>query len=217
MIDSYKTLTIRKYQELRSLDTQGMEEIDIQVAFISILNEMDEDAVLNLPINEYKALVVKLGFLNTLPNANHRPPRKIILNGHKYELLRGIDSMSAGQYIDYETYLSENKIDSLLPQILSCFVIPQGKKYGEYDVAEVIEDIKEMPLEDALCISNFFFLKSQRSINNTLRYLEWTMKRLRRKKTMDEETKKKMEVVMEMMRRLRTILKGGLGFRQSIQ
>ena len=39
MINNYKDLTIAKFQELQNIDS-SMEEIDIQVAIISILTDL---------------------------------------------------------------------------------------------------------------------------------------------------------------------------------
>ena len=65
MIDSYKKLTLDKWQELRAIDYMSMEDIDIQVNMIAILNDMDENEVLDLTIPEYKKLAQGTEFLTS--------------------------------------------------------------------------------------------------------------------------------------------------------
>ena len=64
MIDNYKSLTLGKYLEICQVckDT-SLEELDRQVKILSILTKMDEDTLLNLPIQEFKVLTSRMGFL----------------------------------------------------------------------------------------------------------------------------------------------------------
>ena len=74
MINNYKDLTIAKYQELYSVDWEDMEEIDRQVAIISILSDKTEDEVLALPLAEYGKLAAQTEFLTKEPNVKSRTP-----------------------------------------------------------------------------------------------------------------------------------------------
>lgn len=213
MITSYKDLTLKKYQELREVETEGREEIDIQVELISILNDMDEDVVLSLPLPEYSKMVQGTAFLYKAPEMPSKCPKSVKINGHNYSILRRVEDMTAGQYIDYQNYLSNGDIDKWLPYILSIFLIPEGKKYGSYDIDEVVKEINEhMSVENALAISNFFFLKSERLISSTLRYLGWMMKKME-KKEKNKEVKEKIAEARSQMVSLQNTIKNGDGLR----
>lgn len=212
MINNYKDLTIAKYQELLSIDWNDMEELERQVTMISILSGKDEEEVLNLPLTEYTKLASQTEFLTKEPQVKKRVPNNIKINGRTYELLKDVKDMTAGQYIDYQQYLSLNDINKFLPNILSCFIIPKGKKYGEYNVDDVIADIKDMSVEEALSIASFFMKKFRTSIEGILLYLTWTLKRAMRK-TKDETMRTNITTARTALQSLYNSIRNGDGFR----
>jgi hypothetical protein len=207
MINKYHDLTIEKYIELYEFDIYGMEEIDIQSNIIAILADMTVDEVLDLPITEYKKMAQQTAFMRQPPQVKPRRISNITINGKEFNVLDRIESMTAGQYIDYQTYIQKGDV-KMLPYILSCLIIPKGEKYGDSDT---IEDIKQMSVEEALTISNFFMKQSLSLIKNTLRYSEWLIKR-KMKKVKDETIKQKMMEATEKLHLLRSSLKDGVGF-----
>lgn len=206
MINNYKDLTLEKFIELHELDVYGMEEIDIQSNIIAILADMDVDEVLDLPIAQYRKLAQQTAFMQTAPKVTPRKITKVVIDGKEFKVLDKVENMTTGQYIDYQTYLSKGDVN-MLPYILSCLIIPQGEKYGDSDA---IEYIKQMSVEEALTISNFFMNKSRSLTRSTLRYLEWQMKRQRRKMK-DETAKQKMTETIERLRSLQNLLNAGDG------
>lgn len=217
MIDSYNKLTLAKYQELYSIEWSEMNEIDIQANMIAILNDMSVDEVMDLPINEYKKMVQSTVFLTKEPVINKRIPNKLKLNDAEYEIIKQVKDMTAGQYIDYQQYLSFNDLDKYLPHILSCFIIPKGKKYGDYDIELTIKEIAEyLTVEEALNIAGFFMKQFRSLTKATLFSLEWKMKRMA-KKEKNETMKEKMMEAVKALRTLRNIIKNGDGFQQLIQ
>lgn len=212
MINNYKNLTIAKYQELCAVEWEDMEEVDRQVSIIAILNYMTEDEVLRLPLKEYSALAQQTEFLSKSPEVNKRLPNKIRINGKEYEVVKDVKYMSAGQYIDYQQYLAGGDINHMLPYILSCFIIPKGKKYGEYDIDTVIEELRNnMSVEEALNISGFFMKRFRTSIEGMLLYLRWKLK-WTKWRTKDETAKQKIQTAMTALQSLQNSIKNGDGF-----
>lgn len=199
MIDSYKDLNIGKFLEIRNIDLTDKEEIDIQVALISILADMTEDEVLELPIPEYRKMVAKMSFLFTPPDVKEKLPKKVMINGEEYTVVDEVKKMRTGQFIDYESYISKDDSENMLPYILSCILIPKGKTYGnDYDLEATVKDITEhLPIETALSIARFFFRKSQSLIRATLTYLGWMMKKRMRKAKTEAEKVKMMKTVQQ--------------------
>lgn len=208
MIDNYKKLNVSKYLELQSIDIEGKEEVDIQVNILSILYDMSEDEILELPIPEYKKLVIGSSFLTIPPTPYDKIPDTIIINNKKYNVIKDIRRMSAGQYIDYQNYIKD-KSPKMLPFLLSCFLIPKGKKYGE-DLEEVLEDINNLSILDAISLSAFFLKKWESSTRATLIYLIWKMKRMM-KKEKNEKVKEQMKIAIQKMTMLRNTIKDGVG------
>jgi hypothetical protein len=207
MINNYKDLTLEKYIELYELDIQGLSELEIQSSIIAILSDMTVDEVLDLPIPEYKKLAQQTAFMTVPPQVKPRKISKIKINGKNFKVLDKIEDMTTGQYIDYQTYISNSDI-KMLPYTLSCLIIPEGEKYGD---SNAIEDLKLMTVEEALTISNFFMNKSRTLIRTTLRYLGWKMKR-KMKKVKDETVKTQMMEAIQKLHSLQSLLKDGDGF-----
>lgn len=212
MIDSYKTLTLGKFMELQKIDWASMEEIDVQVKMLSILSDMDEDEILKLPLDEYSKMVNKTSFLSKQPEISKNIPDKIKINDKIYVLVKDIKKMTAGQYIDYQQYLAANDINFYLPYILSCFIIPKGKTYGDYDIEEVVETIKNnLSVVEALSISGFFMKKFRTSIKAILLYLDWKIKKMM-KMAKDETVKTKLVTARKAIVSLKSLMKDGDGY-----
>ena len=207
MIDSYKTLTLEKYEELMKIDIE-QEEVDIQANMISILSSIPLNDVYELPLTKYMELAAKTKFLTTPPTPTDIK-KTYKLNGNEYVVLKSVKDMITAQYIDYQNYLQQ-KAD--LAYILSCFLIPKNNKYGEYDIDSIIEDIRQISVEEALSISNFFTKQFLSLTRATLYCLEKQMKK--QMKQMDETQKPKMEIAIHNLHTLRYSLRNGDGFHQ---
>lgn len=207
MINNYKDLTLEKYIELYDLDIQGMSELEIQSSIIAILSDLTVDEVLDLQIPQYKKLAQQTAFLTVPPQTKARKITKVTINGRDFKVLDKIEDMTTGQYIDYQTYISKNEI-RMLPYTLSCLIIPEGEKYGD---SNTVEELKQMTVEEALTIANFFTKRSLALIRTMLRYLGWKMKR-KMKKVKDETMKKNLTEAIQRLHLLQSSLKDGDGF-----
>jgi len=200
MIKSYNELPVGKYLEIRDLLKEEREDIDLQVSILSVLSDLDENEVLNLPIGEYSKLVRESNFLSVKPQFKAKAPDTIQLNGVKYNVCKRGDKMTAGQYIDYQTYMKMDDPDSKLAEVLSIFLIPEGKKYNEnYDIEDVQEAIREyLPINMAMGICFFLRKRSLQLLSSTLISLRWMMKLMR----MKERNKETKELLLEAEKRI---------------
>lgn len=205
MIKSYNDLTVGKYQELRKLELEGLDALEQQVAILAVLNDMDEDEVFNLPLADYQKLASDMHFLDTQPviNTKHNP-KTIKIDGEEYDVVQDARDLTAGQYIDYQHYLGVEDFDGQLPNILTVFVIPKGKKYGEgYNMAELANTFKEkMPIITAMEISSFFLRQSLTSIKASLTSLRLKM-RMMKMTTRKKEVRDMMQEAIDKLGLLR--------------
>lgn len=200
---TYKDITISKFNELRDIIEEQADDLTLQARLIACLNDMSEEEVLNLPLSDYQEKVKDIAFLTEKPDINPRCPKKITINGKKFTVITDPRRMTAGQYIDFQTFINMKDPDKYLHNILACFVEPEGKKYGEYDVIEVAELLADnISVEEGLGITNFFLLKSRIFINSILDYLEKRLKRMERKEK-NQETKEKLKEAIMKMREFR--------------
>lgn len=158
MIDSFNKMTIKVYREVKEIIenyANADNDYQMKVELIAVLNDMEEEDVLDLSLTTFNVLVQSLGFLYETPQ-KRIPLTKYKLGGIELETMMDIHTMTAGQFIDYQTYVKD--VDKYLAELLSVFLIPKGKKYNDgYDITEVQRVINEnLSIVDAMSLSAFF-------------------------------------------------------------
>lgn len=204
MIDNYNSLTIKKYLDIKEVLEMNTEEIDKQVSLIAILNDMDENDVYNLPLPEFQELNEKTAFLNELPQTRNYPKTKYKLGGLELETVLDMRDVTAGQYIDYQTFVKDS--DKYLVELLSVFLVPKGKKYNDgYDILEVQNAIREnLSILEAISLSAFFLILCESLIKATVHSSIKKLKRMMRK----EKDKK---IKAEYQKAITALEQNGLG------
>ena len=206
MIDSYRKLSIAKYDEIKKIMEKDIDDIDKQVELIACIADMDIDKVYNLPLTKYEELVEKVSFLLELPKPKNNLPNKLIIGDRNYRIMKNVEKMTTGQYIDLQTYM---KNDMGIAYILTTIIIPEDCEYndGDYNIDDLQKDIyNNLNIEDAISIAFFLHRKLQNTIEGTLRFLDWKLKKMEKK--MPQEQKTKMKEVREMLKGLKA---NGLG------
>lgn len=207
MIQSYKDLSINKYIEILKILKEDGGELNIQARILACLTDTDLDSILNLTLSKYNELVVKSAFLMDKPKFDGKVPNKLVIGDREFYITKDTRKLTAAQYIDYQTWTSQEDQDKYLANVLACFVIPKGFEYNDgYDVNEVAELIGEnMSVVDGMNICFFFRKKYLESIKLTVTYLELTMKRMARKEK-NPEVKTKLKELNEKLKEYRQLL-----------
>ena len=187
IIESYNKLTLGKYMEIQEVSrNESLEDIDKQVQILSILTGVAEEEILHLPIQDYKELVVKSGFLDP-ENINYHPVAKKYILG-KFELIpcRDFRKIETCQYIDFQTYAPD--LDKYLVEFLSVILVPKGHRYNEgYDILEVQKAIRdEMSVSDGVSLAGFFLTWCKKSIKDSLNYSKQEAMRIKDKTKREE-------------------------------
>lgn len=215
MIDSYDKLTIGKYRELLSLEKEDDMTYGIQI--LSILSDISEEDLMDMPLDEFSSMMAKTKFLyKEVEKLDYNKLGKTLtINGKKYEIIKSPKKMTAGQYIDYKAYISNENFLETLPYILTVFVIPQGHKYcDDYEAEDLAKELNDnLDIRTALCISDFFHHQSLLWIKSSLLYLKWTMKRTMKRET-NQEIKEKLMKGLQQIEYLESSLNSSDGFMQ---
>lgn len=170
MISSYKELPIGKYRKIMDLcRDESLSQFDMQMAVFSVLSDMSEDVLLDMPITEFQKIASAATFLEKdIPEPDGHKVAPVYRIGI-WELIPDLDvsKLTTAQYVDFQMFCKE---DGNIAQLLSCFLIPKGCKYGRgYDIAQVHEALEaELSIYDASVLTAFFLKKCQRSINGIL-------------------------------------------------
>ena len=176
---SWNDINISTYNKLKSIKLESGDNINLinyNIQLLSILTDISEEDIENLGLDKFNALVKATDFLR---EEIKTVKTKLIynINGKEYYFQTNPRLLTTGQFIDFQTYI---KNDSSIEHILSCCLIPYNKKYGDYDVEEVIKDIAEhLSIVDALSIQFFFVqlyeklkIAFQTSLINQMKKLE---------------------------------------------
>lgn len=211
---NWNDITIGVYKELNEIlkfertDDEIMDEVNLSIALLSTLCDADEDEVASLTINDFKALAAQCAFLNEMPKV--RIKDKYTINGKEYRVQYNVQDMTMAQYIDYQTFVKER--DKYLSNIIACFLIPKGKKYGDdYNLQEVVDDIEQyFSIVDAHSVCFFFMMLFQSLTKTMLTFLVKKMKKGMKKMTQEE--KEKTQEAIDHLNKVISLVKNGDGF-----
>lgn len=207
----WKDISINTYNKLIKVNTKGdyIEMLDNNVELLSILCDVSEDEILKLTTTEFTSLLQQTSFLINMPKAKIQDT--YIINGKTYKVFLSLKNMSVAQYIDFQTYYKEK--DKRLKELLSVFLIPKGKKYGEdYDIDEVINDIGEyLSIVDAHSIMFFFVILFQTLTRVMMDCSIKDLKKMKKKQKNKEEITK-LETAITEIEKIKHLVKNGIGY-----
>lgn len=205
---NWDEISIKKFDEIKNaLKTNFNNELEANLAMLSILCDVDIQEIENLPLTEFSKLLKQTDFIVKMPKVEIKD--KYVINGKKYNVCLSVNKMTTAQYIDYQTFGKD--IEGNLKNLVSVFLIPEGKKYGEYDLENVIDELyNNMPIADAYSVCFFFTLQLQSLTKVTLSYLERKIRK-EMKKEKNKMRKEKIMMGLEQIQRVKHLLNDGAG------
>lgn len=213
---NWKEISINTFKKLQNVisdvpvtDDATLNNINSNIAMLSVLCDVDEDVIASLSTSEFVKLVNDSNFLSEMPKV--KITDTYVINGKVYKVFLSLKNMSVAQYIDFQTFYKE--YDKYTRELLACFLIPEGKRYGEdYDIAEVITDIGEhLSIVDANSILFFFVILYQSLTKTTLNCSIKDMKKMMRKEKNKEQRMKMEQAIME-LKKARDLVTNGNGY-----
>lgn len=201
----YKDISIDTYLEvLATIKEYEGPELDLHVSLIGIIFGMTDDEVLDLPLDKFQEYETEIAFLYKKPKITGKIPNTIVLNGRKYNVCKDEKKLLTSQFVDYQSYIALDDPDTHLAQVLSVFLIPEGEKYGKYEIESVIEEIgKYLNVQTALDLC--FFLR-KRSIKSTRRSLQRLVMRTRAMRITHRKNQQMVEKMKEIEEKLGIML-----------
>lgn len=200
MIDSYDALPLGLYE--RCLELQG-DENEVTLGALALLAGTTVEELMTMPLDDYFAIRAKGAFLLMQPEAREIRQR-YDCGAWRLVPVRELREMSTAQFIDFQEWAKQPGRHTA--ETLSCFLVPEGKGYGEgYDGLKVIDAIRDhLSVADAVSLDAFFFYLSLRSILVSLSSLERTLTPLERMT----------RTARRMRRALRDLRRSGAGWRR---
>lgn len=168
----FKQLTVAQYQELYNINRSDADDLDKAIQSVGVLTGLASWQVEDLPLDEFTKISREIGIIFSYETIiKTRLQRTFLISGKRYQVIYNVRKLTAGQYIDIQTFLSGNPVENL-HKIMACLVVPykifgQGKYDSENHekIAEGIQDLNFCEV-NAVCV---FFSELW---NNSIRALE---------------------------------------------
>ena len=177
MIDNYNDLTLGTYLDIDAVLRSDRDELDQQVAIVSILSGIPEQDILTMPLTDYEALSAKTNFLR-LPCPPATAPDRVIVGDLVLLPVKDFTKITTAQYIDFQTF--SRALPQRLCELLSVLLVPNtARGYNEgYNIADVQKAVASLPLPVALGLVGFFFASLSASILASLTSLDGMAKKM---------------------------------------
>lgn len=180
-------------------------ELDMNLAMVSVLSDIPMEDITNMEVNKLQEFINNLKFIETLYKPK-TPETTYNIGNKEYKVFFNVNKMTASQYIDFQNFYKQ--YDDFMPNLAACFLLPNGKKYGEdYDPIDEAEFLNTHLTIDIFSDIMFFFVNLlQVSTLSTLHSSEREMKK-RLRKTRDKLERRKLLKSLIQTRRLILLLK----------
>lgn len=167
--NAWNNVTLSEFAQIRAiLADEGRTQEDKMIALAAVMQGVDEDTILTMPLDKVQPVFDLVRGLNEKPQ--HSKVRRSYHLG-KWDLVTTDRQMTVAQWIDFQNFARED-FESHLVDILSVVLVPVGKTYNEgYDMAQLKKDLEGMAIGDALAVCFFFQRKFLKSIKRTLTFL----------------------------------------------
>lgn len=185
MKEAWNYISLDEFAKIRAIiNDSGRSTEDKQISLAALLQGVDEDTILNMPLAQVQPIFARAMELNEQPQ-KARPKKVYQVAGWTLCLTEGKD-ISVAQWVDFQNYGKD--MDNHLADMLSVVLVPKGKTYNEgYDIDKLKADLgAHMSVPEALGVCFFFRRRWLKSTQRTLNFLVgWTtlkgQKELRRK------------------------------------
>lgn len=190
---SFKDINLKEYKKIVEISQRELDsDIEKEIAILSVLMDVSENEIYNLPLMELKSLLSEIEWVK---HYEFKPTKikhnKMIIDGVEYEINPDINKFTVAQYLDFQNFW--DKRNEYMGNLLAVFIVPKGHKYNEgYDVIELADKLEEVFSLDDWNNVCFFFLKNWwSSTKASIMSSDWLLKKMIRR-TKDEVKKKEL-------------------------
>ena len=173
-------ITLEQYQYLMKISNPNDEEEISAKKMISVLCKIPLSAVLKLEVSSVIELTDK--FTKMFENYDQKLIHRFKLAGTEFGFIPHLESMSWGEYMDAEKYMSDwSTMHNAMAVLFRPIVKTKGDKYSieEYESSiNYAEVMKGMPLNVAISANVFFWTLGAELLAGTMDFLQEQMKEM---------------------------------------
>ncbi len=153
---NWSNITIEQYQQILAIANTDLPDFNKSVELVKYIFNIDNETVLNMPIEKFKSYTSKLDFIEE-PYEGEMITT-FAIDGYDYEVVWQMQKRTAGQFIDLSELTKDSElINDNLHKILAVICLPKGAKY-DGDIANRAEVFKKALTMDLVFPLAGFFL-----------------------------------------------------------
>lgn len=172
-----ETLTVGQYQELFAIHTSEMDDLDKVIQSVCVLTGKSESEVEEMSLSDFNKTSSTLATIFS-KQPDSKPKRFLQINSKEFGVTYEPRYLSAGQYIEIQTWIKEGYIQNI-HKIMASLVYPVKRKLfrkvrGKYDAEqhpEISEGIKDCLFIDIHSACVFFCQLWKASMESLRGYL----------------------------------------------
>lgn len=177
---SLNEITLEQYQYLMKISSPNDEEEVAARKMIAVLCKIPLSAVYKLQYSSVLELVNK--FTKMFENYDQKFIHRFKLGGVEFGFIPQLESMSWGEYMDAEKYMSDwQSMNNAMAVLFRPITKRKGEKYDieEYESSiNYSEVMKGMPLDVAISANVFFWTLGIDLLEGTMNFLQEQMKEM---------------------------------------
>lgn len=167
----WNDIKVKDILRIREICSQSIDEDEKDLRVGAYLNGYEYDDFINLPMSKTEELMKVVSFLYDKPE-KVKARRVYEINGRRYRLFKNTEDMTTAQFIDFQA-ISKEGFEKMPAEMLSIFLVPEGHTYNDgYDKEEVINDMRDMKVTEALGVADFFTKRFKRLMMRSLTFSE---------------------------------------------
>ena len=132
--NGWDEVTVGQYKQLMMIDRDNLTSVMQFVKMITILSDIDEDTVMQIPATSFGDIQEALDFTKEIISTDDEIKDYIIVGDDKYYIKKDFEALTMGETISIEATLEKhkNKLELALPELL-CIFLRKKKDNGKLE------------------------------------------------------------------------------------
>ena len=169
---TWKDINIKTFKKINKiLKDTNLTDVEKEISLISIIFNIDEDELYDLDLQTLKTYSTQIAFIEEFQPDYGKCPKIEKIGDIEISVDYNLSHFSVSQYIDFMANIQSKEPD--IARLLSCILIPKGKKYNtDYDLEAFINQIEiNLNIYDAESMLFFYIIESLRLLKRSHRTL----------------------------------------------
>lgn len=190
--DSWADITVRQYQDFMKILDSNKREKTKTLDTVSLFCGVDKNTLKKMSYQDLKKIANILTQMTSEDPSEIKLKKHIKFKGADYSVIPNMSKMTTGEFVDLESYCEEASDN--MHKIMSVLYRKQTQKvdrFGRYAVEEYEpthekkEQMKDLPMDCALSVLNFFFHLGEKLLVSSSNYLQKQNKEQRKEVTVE--------------------------------